>query len=317
MIWRAILLCLKLNSVRLKELKERQSWSLNQKIDHSLSVIERFYKETDGKCYVSFSGGKDSCVLKSLCQILFPDILNVFCNTRNEYPEIVSFVRKLKEHDNIQIIYPDITPKQVFETYGFPLISKKISQNIYRKKCGFKTAEIPQKYKFLFQEKFDCSNLCCEQLKKEPFKKFESETGLHPIIGIMAEESDIRTMAYLRHGNCNFFEDKRVQSWPLAIWTEKDIWEYINKFNIEISAIYYSGLKRTGCALCGFGAQIGVDNRLEFMYKNHRKAYETYMLYQNNGVTYREALTKVLAANGHRLPDNDPENITNLIDFSL
>lgn len=106
-----------------KELKERQSWTLEQKIDHSLGVIDQFVSRLDGKVYVGFSGGKDSTVLLDLCRIIKPDIKAVFCNTGNEYPDIVRFVRGLKDTDgyNIEIIYPKMKPQEVFEKYGFPL----------------------------------------------------------------------------------------------------------------------------------------------------------------------------------------------------
>lgn len=77
-----------------KELQKRQGWSLDHKIDHALGVIDQFLSKTDA--YVSFSGGKDSTVLLDLCQIIKPDIKAAFCNTGNEYPEIVQFVRDLK-----------------------------------------------------------------------------------------------------------------------------------------------------------------------------------------------------------------------------
>lgn len=48
----------------IKELRERQSWSLNQKIDHAIGTIEQFISRTDGKCYVGFSGGKDSRTIR-------------------------------------------------------------------------------------------------------------------------------------------------------------------------------------------------------------------------------------------------------------
>lgn len=76
------------------ELRERQQWSLSQKIDHSLGVIDQFLSRCGA--YVAFSGGKDSTVLLDLCRIIKPDIKAVFCNTGNEYPEIVKFVRELQ-----------------------------------------------------------------------------------------------------------------------------------------------------------------------------------------------------------------------------
>lgn len=113
----------------IKELRERQSWTLHQKIDHSLGVIDQFVSRLNGNVYVGFSGGKDSTVLLDLCRVIKPDIKAVFCNTGNEYPDIVRFVRELKNTEvyNIDIIYPKLKPKEVFEKYGFPLVSKSVS----------------------------------------------------------------------------------------------------------------------------------------------------------------------------------------------
>lgn len=61
---------------------------------HSLNVISSFVERMGGvdKVYVSWSGGKDSTVLLDLCRKIYPNILAVFCNTGNEYPDIVRFV---------------------------------------------------------------------------------------------------------------------------------------------------------------------------------------------------------------------------------
>jgi 3'-phosphoadenosine 5'-phosphosulfate sulfotransferase (PAPS reductase)/FAD synthetase len=82
----------------IKELEERQGWSLDQKIYHSLEVISTFVERMGGidKVYVAFSGGRDSTVLLDLCRRIYPNILAVFSNTGNEYPQIVQFVNKTK-----------------------------------------------------------------------------------------------------------------------------------------------------------------------------------------------------------------------------
>jgi 3'-phosphoadenosine 5'-phosphosulfate sulfotransferase (PAPS reductase)/FAD synthetase len=86
-----------------KDLEERQQWSLEQKIQHSLDVISSFVTRMGGldKVYVGFSGGRDSTVLLDLCRRIYPDILAVFCNTRNENPSVVSLVNKLKHRGGI------------------------------------------------------------------------------------------------------------------------------------------------------------------------------------------------------------------------
>ena len=67
-----------------KELKERQGWTLEQKIDHSLGVIDQFVGRLSLEhVYVSFSGGKDSTIVLWLARKLYPEIKSVFCNTGN------------------------------------------------------------------------------------------------------------------------------------------------------------------------------------------------------------------------------------------
>jgi hypothetical protein len=41
-----------------EELKYRQGWTLEQKIDHAVGTVEFFLSQTGGKGYVSFSGEK-------------------------------------------------------------------------------------------------------------------------------------------------------------------------------------------------------------------------------------------------------------------
>lgn len=66
-----------------EDLKRLQAMSLDDKIQHSISMIEIFYMREKGACYYSFSGGKDSTVLKSLMEIdyngsLIHDVLSCF-----------------------------------------------------------------------------------------------------------------------------------------------------------------------------------------------------------------------------------------------
>ena len=310
----------------INELKERQAWSLEQKIDHSLGAIDQFYQRLDGKVYVSFSGGKDSTVLYWLARKIYPDIKAVFCNTGNEYPDIVKFVNRMKEEGgNIEIIHPKFKPQEVMSKYGFPLISKEQSFYVKSVKTNPNTNQskralgliksnfsgrISAKYLYLIDEPYMISNYCCTHLKKKPFEEYDKNKGLSPILGIMAGESSRRMASYLKRGGCNVFSHTkrdRSTSHPLSIWTEKDIWDCIERYNIPIADIYKKGATRTGCMFCGYGCHFKDDNRLQLVYDLYPKWYNHFMNYTNNGVTYREALRKVLAVNGLYLPDEKPE----------
>lgn len=299
-----------------KELAERQAWTLEQKIDHSIGTIEAFISRTGKTPYVSFSGGKDSTVLLDLCRrFVNKDIKAVFDNTGNEFPEIVKFVRTI---ENVTFISPKINIREVIANNGFPLISKEVAKEIRDAKTtksekllkirlygtdskkGYTSGKIPEKWKYLIPLPFMISEKCCDILKKRPFARYQRETGELPIIGTMAQESQLRQQQYIRRGGCNSFEGKHIGSYPLSIWTEADIWEYIQKFNVPICSLYsHPGCKRTGCMFCGFGAHLEKRSRFALLYDLHPAAYKAFMRYENNGITYREALRKI----GVVLPD--------------
>ena len=284
-----------------EELKYRQSWTLEQKIDHAVGTVDFFLSQTDRKGYVSFSGGKDSTVMLDIIRrFVDKNITAVFCNTGNEYPEIVKFVRLT---DNVTILSPEKNICQIIEKYGFPLISKEQSQYIRQAKHtnseklrnirlhgGIKgIGKIAERWKHLINAPFDVSEKCCYYLKLKPFEKFHKKTGLFPVIGTMAGESRLRLQKWLKYG-CNSFETKMIASYPLSIWTEADVWSYISKYNLHYSPIYKMGIRRSGCMFCGFGCHIKGDRRFYFLQENKPKIFENFMQMKNNGFSYKEAL---------------------------
>ena len=304
------------------ELHRRQQWTLAQKIDHSLGVIDQFIARMDGKVYLSFSGGKDSTVLLKLCEVIKPDIQCVFVNTGCESVDVVRFVEKMKAAHNIEVIRPKLTPRQVWAQYGFPLVSKDqaFKIDLVRKNPESKSAQkfmrdsnqfaISKCFRYLCDTekcKYHTSAVCCNKLKKDPCKRYEHESGLRPIVATMASESMLRETDYLRVGQCNKFDQGHEKSKPLSIWMEEDIWQFIRENNIEIAEIYAKGVDRTGCVGCGFGAQMKDDRRLETFYRLYPKYYNMVLNFENNGVTYRQALREMLAVNGLWLPDENPQ----------
>lgn len=300
----------------IQELEERQKWNLDQKIDHALGTIEAFKNRTGHDVYVSFSGGKDSTVLLDLVRRFYnQNVPAVFCNTGNEYPEILAFVRGF---DNVKFLRPAVSMTQVIKNYGFPLISKDTSLKIRqirhskseklvdlrlhgrKNKNGNINSMCPRRWQFLKDVRFDISEQCCDILKKRVFKKFEKETGLYPLLGVTAAESRLRTMQYIRRGGCNAFDSPRPRSFPISIWTEKDIYDYRVKYHVRLCSIYDDpNVKRTGCMFCGFGAHLDSD-KFKHLYSHYPKIYNYFMTLKNNGCTYRSALKLI----GATLPDD-------------
>ena len=111
------------------ELKQKQSLPLPLKISLTKARIRQWINEygEDG-VYVSFSGGKDSTVLLDLVRQDYPNVKAVFFDTGLEYPEIREFV---KTYDNVDCIRPKMNFREVITKYGYPMISKEVSECVY------------------------------------------------------------------------------------------------------------------------------------------------------------------------------------------
>lgn len=197
----------------------------------------------------------------------------VFYDTGLEYPEIRQFVRGF---DGITWLKPKMTFKEVITKYGYPFISKNVSQHVYygqyhlkkngidntredaeelllkaagdkykiRELFGINTrpdGELSQfqykKYSFMVRAPFKIGEGCCHIMKKGPAKEYQKITGKFPITAQMASESKQRAMTWLKNG-CNGFDLKSPMSNPMSFWTNQDVLLYIYENKIPICSIY-------------------------------------------------------------------------------
>lgn len=239
------------------DLKLMQSFKLETKIQMTKQRIRDWYEAYNGLVYVSFSGGKDSTVLKHIVDSMYSDVPSVFINTGLEYPEIQKFAMSQK---NVIVLRPAQRFDEVIKKYGYPTISKETSLAIYyarksrengkelnykakqlygliTKADGSKSMYDKSKYQYLVDAPFNSSNKCCDIMKKAPAKKYEKKTGRKPMVATLAEESNSRKTAWKKNG-CNAFNAKRPMSTPLAFWTEQDILHYIKLYNVSYCSVY-------------------------------------------------------------------------------
>ena len=110
-----------------ERLVELQRLPLHRKIGITISRISEWYNAFNGNVYVSLSGGKDSTVLWDIVHKLFPDVPAVFSNTGLEYPEIQHFAKGICT----DVVSPKMSFTEVIKTYGYPVISKEVSEAIH------------------------------------------------------------------------------------------------------------------------------------------------------------------------------------------
>lgn len=274
-----------------KQLKIMQNYSLDEKIEKTISVLEEA-ERTFGLEHMACcdSLGKDSAVLSHIIRHQWKkDVLHIFSNTTCEFPETLQEAKykALEEGVNIVMVSPKVSFNQVVKTEGFPMISKNVSKSIriYNRTKSEETAWKIKDYMERRETKWvpalGCpfSDRCCDKLKKEPMRRFQKAFGIEcAIVGTTAEESRQRTKEWIATG-CNSFNGNNPKSMPLSIWTEKDIWEYIRKYNVKVNSLYDLGYERNGCLYCGFGVHLQKNgkNRIQMLKKTHPYAYGVFL----------------------------------------
>jgi 3'-phosphoadenosine 5'-phosphosulfate sulfotransferase (PAPS reductase)/FAD synthetase len=257
------------------DLKRFQAESLHQKFQRSLAKVAEWFARWNNEVYVSFSGGKDSTVLADICakwcKVIGKPLYLVFVNTGLEYPEIQRFVKEyaqyLRDKYDIEVVLEILRPKmrfdEVIKKYGYPIISKDVSQAIFdaRTQARKEGVDVRQtrlynrgfnpesdyckkypsycraRYDSLFDTSFGISHRCCDEMKKKPSKQYEKTTGRKPILATMTSESRLRQTKWLQYG-CNAFDAKRPNSAPMSFWTEQDVFQYIKEEQLPIASVY-------------------------------------------------------------------------------
>ena len=240
------------------DLRQMQSLPLEAKIMMTKRRIREWYEHWDGQVYVSFSGGKDSTVLKHIVDHTpgVYDVPAVFVNTGLEYPEIQQFVRAVKagEYDcfnpDVEFLRPEMRFDKVIKEHGYPVASKRVASYVEtaRRNSDSKRAKWIRgdewtkfvaggKWAFLIDAPFNISANCCAVMKHKPLERYGRQTGRKAFIGTMAAESPNREQAWLSNG-CNAFGAKTPTSQPLSFWTEQDIFRYIKLHNVPYCSVY-------------------------------------------------------------------------------
>ena len=250
------------------QLAYRQKLSLEVKEQMAMNRISKFIDEYGKEnVYTSFSGGIDSTVLKHLVERVNRNVMNVYLDTWLEYPSVRRFVHSF---DNVTILKPEQSMKEIVKEHGWCFPGKEVAEMIYLARNGSEAAlkklhgldkdGKPSKYREqftkwlpLYESDILISRGCCICQKEKPVKKFEQQNDMHPIVGTMADEGAQRKQAYLRGGCLTFDETvvvaedgsldtvetgSRPMCRPLGFWTKQDILTYLVKYELPYAAEY-------------------------------------------------------------------------------
>jgi 3'-phosphoadenosine 5'-phosphosulfate sulfotransferase (PAPS reductase)/FAD synthetase len=251
--------------------KQLLALDLDDKEILTYEKLDQWYTAWDGKCYVSFSGGKDSTVLaylvaRYLSSFRVPpwELHLVFVNTGLEYPEIQKFVNTyadwLREKFprvtvNLHRLRPKMNIRQVVTKYGYSIVSKEVANCVWlarKSGNGTRMARLrgelldrdgnPSAYNcdnwgFLLDAPFLVSSECCRIMKKNTAHRYEGTAQEKPIVATMADEGRQRFQKWLATG-CNAFDSKRPMGKPMSFWTEQDVLRFIVDRELPIASVY-------------------------------------------------------------------------------
>ena len=203
------------------------------KLEVALERIKQI-EPRGGSWYLAFSGGKDSCVIKALCDMAGVKYDAHYRITSVDPPELVKFIKE--KHPDVSLDFPRDKDGKVVTMWNLIPKKKMPPTRIMR--------------------------YCCQALKEDGGKGRDTITGVRWAEssrrrrrwgGIQIQDNDKTNI-----DPDNMDEDmvrycmqsKGFVLNPIIDWDDNEVWEFIHRFNIPYCELYDKGFKRLGCIGC-------------------------------------------------------------------
>lgn len=208
------------------------------KLEVSIERIKQI-KPRGGSWYLAFSGGKDSCVIKALC-----DMANVkydahYRVTSVDPPELVRFIKDV--HPDVSIDFPRYKDGSVITMWN--LIPKKTMPptRMVRYCCQYLKEDGGEGRDKITGVRWDESNRRRAKRGGLEVQDHKDRTKLDP------DNMDEDMVRYCMNSKGFILN-------PIIDWTTDEVWEFIHRYNIPYCELYDQGFKRIGCIGCPMSA---------------------------------------------------------------
>ena len=181
-----------------------------EKVERSLELIDRAYKEFGDGLVVANSLGKDSSVIWDLAKRVSPDIRGFIVTTRFKPPETKKFMAE-----------------EVARCPELQVFSNEV--------------EIPDK---LYETDPD---RCCELLKVQPVRDAVKSMGVSCwVTGLRCTEGRTRT----NYKEVEELDKGLIKLNPILILYEREVWQYLALNKVPVNPLYLEGYRSLGCSPC-------------------------------------------------------------------
>ncbi len=210
--------------------------TLDKKVEFAKNIIDKASNRFNlDKTVVAWTGGKDSTVVLHLIRQMYGSVKFpvMFNDSTLEFPEIYEFIEKISRSWNLEL---------VIERHDSSLLAKYEASKSK-------------------SEKF----MLLREMKIKALKDFQSRNSIEAyIVGIRWDEHPSRSRE-------KFFStrENHTRVHPILDFTEKDIWDYIHKFDVPYVNLYDQGYRSLGekpltkKALPGEGERSGRERKKE------------------------------------------------------
>jgi len=187
-----------------------ESLNFAEKVDRSLDLIDRAYKEFGDGLVVANSLGKDSGVIWDLAKRVSPDIRGFIVTTRFKPPETKKFMAaEVARCPELEVFSSD--------------------------------KEIPEKLYDTDPDK------CCEILKVQPVRDAVKSMDVSCwVTGLRCTEGRTRT----NYKEVEELDKGLIKLNPILIWYEREVWQYLALNKVPVNPLYLEGYRSLGCAPC-------------------------------------------------------------------
>jgi len=209
-----------------------QEWNSNFALAAPVDVLTYFLNKFNEKIALSTSLGIEDQVLTHMVQLISPHTKIFTLDTGRLFPETYDLIDRTsrKYKMPIQVYFPN---------------RNEVEQMVAEKGIN------------LFYDSIENRKQCCGIRKLKPLARALNGLDIW-ITGLRRDQSVTRN-------------DVKMVEWdelnglvkinPLINWSEKDVWDYINEYNIPYNPLHQKGFASIGCQPCTRAIMEGEDIR--------------------------------------------------------